>query len=72
MEQQHRTMIAAIQRGRFDGPNGGIQIPEGMSPSVAPEPPPKAERPSKKVKGDATAPPGTRSARCRPTGASTR
>ena len=29
MEQQHRTMIAAIQRGRFDGPNGGIQIPEG-------------------------------------------
>jgi hypothetical protein len=32
MEQQHRTMIAAIQRGRFDGANGGIQVPEGMSP----------------------------------------
>jgi hypothetical protein len=63
MEQQHRTMIAAIQRGRFDGPNGGIQIPEGMSPSGAPEPEPetKAERPSKKVKADATAPPGTQS-----------
>jgi hypothetical protein len=33
MEQQHRTMIAAIQRGRFDGPNGGLQIPDGMSPT---------------------------------------
>ena len=59
MEQQHRTMIAAIQRGRFDGPNGAIQIPEGMSPSAAPETPAKAERPSKKVKDDPTAPPGT-------------
>ncbi|MGE5415140.1 MAG: hypothetical protein ACM3NW_13255 [Syntrophomonadaceae bacterium] len=37
MEQQHRTMIAAIQRGRFDGPNGAVQVPDGMS---APEPPP--------------------------------
>ena len=54
MEQQHRTMIAAIQRGRFDGPNGGVQVPEGMSPSVAPEP--EAKRPSKKVKGDSTSP----------------
>ena len=59
MEQQHRTMIAAIQRGRFDGPNGGIQIPEGMSPSAPPETAAKEERPSKKVKGDSTAPPGT-------------
>jgi hypothetical protein len=59
MEQQHRTMIAAIQRGRFDGPNGGVQVPEGMSPSVPAEPDAKAERPSKKVKGDSTAPPGT-------------
>ena len=58
MEQQHRTMIAAIQRGRFDGPNGGIQIPEGMSPSVSPEAT-KSERPSKKEKPDATPPPGT-------------
>jgi hypothetical protein len=39
MEQQHRTMIAAIQRGRFDGPNGGLQIPEGMSPTQGPMPP---------------------------------
>jgi hypothetical protein len=31
MEQQHRTMIAAIQRGRFDGPNGSLRVPEGMS-----------------------------------------
>ena len=37
MEQQHRTMIAAIQRGRFDGPNGSIQIPEGMAPTAPPE-----------------------------------
>jgi hypothetical protein len=59
MEQQHRTMIAAIQRGRFDGPNGGVQVPEGMSPTSAPEPAAKAERPSKKVKGDSTTPPGT-------------
>ena len=33
MEQQHRTMIAAIQRGRFDGPNGSLRIPEGMAMS---------------------------------------
>jgi hypothetical protein len=31
MEQQHRTMIAAIQRGRFDGPNNSVRTPEGMS-----------------------------------------
>jgi hypothetical protein len=37
MEQQHRTMIAAIQRGRFDGPNGSIQVPEGMSPAAPAE-----------------------------------
>jgi len=94
MEQQHRTMIAAIQRGRFDGPNGSIQVPEGMAPGSG-QPPPAAaasaaaavaaaaarpakdakvekadrtdriERPkvgkSEKDKGDATAPPGTRS-----------
>ena len=33
MEQQHRTMIAAIQRGRFDGPNGSLRVPEGMTGS---------------------------------------
>ena len=42
MEQQHRTMIAAIQRGRFDGPNGAVQVPDGMS---APEAPPAPSRP---------------------------
>jgi hypothetical protein len=41
MEQQHRSMIAAIQRGRFDGPNGSLQVPEGMGVS-APAPPPPA------------------------------
>lgn len=25
MEQQHRAMIASIQRGKFDGPNGGVR-----------------------------------------------
>ncbi|HTO87526.1 MAG TPA: hypothetical protein VMR54_08355 [Thermoanaerobaculia bacterium] len=62
MEQQHRTMIAAIQRGRFDGPNGAVQVPEGMSPSAAsgppagappaaaPAAPPRSPRPSKAAK----------------------
>jgi hypothetical protein len=30
MEQQHRTMIAAIQRGRFDGPNGAVKAPDAI------------------------------------------
>ena len=38
MEQQHRTMIAAIQRGRFDGPDNSVRTPEGMSDGTA-EPP---------------------------------
>jgi hypothetical protein len=58
MEQQHRTMIAAIQRGRFDGANGAIQIPEGMAATTARETPVSA-RASAKEKGDSTAPPGT-------------
>lgn len=37
MEQQHRTMIAAIQRGRFDGPNGSLRVPEGMSATAESE-----------------------------------
>jgi len=61
MEQQHRTMIAAIQRGRFDGPNGAVQVPDGMTPPqppivaapAAPPPPapsvPPAPRPSSAV-----------------------
>jgi hypothetical protein len=67
MEQQHRTMIAAIQRGRFDGPDGSVQIPEGMSPSGSAEPSsdgapppfvvpagplPKPEKKEKREKGD--------------------
>ena len=43
MEQQHRTMIAAIQRGRFDGPNGAVLVPDGMSPPASP---PAAPRPA--------------------------
>ncbi len=87
MEQQHRTMIAAIQRGRFDGPDGSVQVPEGMSSTADPTPaearpappadsaapapapakavrvekPEKPARPGRGEKGDATAPPGTRS-----------
>lgn len=38
MEQQHRTMIAAIQRGRFDGPNGSLLVPEGMSAGSGADP----------------------------------
>ncbi len=33
LEQQHRTMIAAIQRGRFDGPDGSVRVPDGMTES---------------------------------------
>ena len=35
LERQHRTMIAAIQRGRFDGPDGSVRAPEGMAVSGA-------------------------------------
>ena len=35
MEQQHRTMIAAIQRGRFDGPDNSLKTPEGMGGGAA-------------------------------------
>jgi len=43
MEQQHRAMIASIQRGKFDGPNGGVR-------AVAEEAAPPAE-----AAGEATA-----------------
>jgi hypothetical protein len=36
MEQQHRTMIAAIQRGRFDGPNGGVQSADSDDDEISP------------------------------------
>jgi hypothetical protein len=62
MEQQHRTMIAAIQRGRFDGPNGGVQIPEGMSASSEPDGDVTVDgRMAAAEKADATAPPGSTS-----------
>jgi hypothetical protein len=31
LEKQHRTMIAAIQRGGFDGPDGTVRVPDGMT-----------------------------------------
>jgi len=41
MEQQHRTMIAAIKRGRFDGPADTTKTaqPTGSHPTVAAPPP---------------------------------
>jgi len=63
MEQQHRTMIAAIQRGRFDGPNGAVQVPDGMSPPTAPAPaaapptpPPAAAAPARAARAEKPAP----------------
>jgi hypothetical protein len=55
MEQQHRTMIAAIQRGRFDGPGGAVQVPDGMSPPAAPAA--AAQSPAKPQAERAAAPP---------------
>ncbi len=55
MEQQHRTMIAAIQRGRFDGPGGAVQVPDGMSPPTAPPPP--AAAPAAAPKASSAVPP---------------
>jgi len=70
MEQQHRTMIAAIQRGRFDGPNGAVQVPDGMSApappasaAVPPPPPPapaRAARPEKPAAAEKPARPAAR------------
>ena len=51
MEQQHRTMIAAIQRGKFDSPNGGVR-PAEVRPAEEPKRAP-AESP-----GEATVGPG--------------
>lgn len=31
MEQQHRTVIAAVRGGSFDGPNGSVRAPEDMA-----------------------------------------
>jgi len=38
MEQQHRAMIAAIQRGKFDGPNGGVRAGGAEEPEEKPAP----------------------------------
>jgi hypothetical protein len=49
MEQQHRTMIAAIQRGRFDGPNGSLKTPDtvlGSEDGGGPEEAEDAESPA--------------------------
>lgn len=35
LEQQHRTMIAAVQKGSFDGPDGSLHVPEGMTGETA-------------------------------------
>ena len=73
MEQQHRTMIAAIQRGRFDGPNGAYPDPgRHVAQRAAGDRRPRRSGPSKKVKDDSTAPPGTRHARSRWTAVWTR
>ncbi|MDQ5873403.1 MAG: hypothetical protein M3547_14485 [Acidobacteriota bacterium] len=36
MEQQHRSVIAAIREGGFDGPNGSLRAPEEMALGGAP------------------------------------
>jgi hypothetical protein len=38
LERQHRTLIAAIQRGRFDGPDGTVTVPEGMTAAGGEDP----------------------------------
>lgn len=60
MEQQHRTMIAAIQRGRFDGPNGSLRVPDDLAPrraseaAVEPALPSAAPAPARAEIGDRT------------------
>jgi hypothetical protein len=57
MEQQHRTMIAAIQKGKFDGPNGSLRVPEGMSGKEAAgerPPPPTPPTVAAQAPGDRT------------------
>lgn len=31
MEQQHRTLIAAVREGGFEGPDGSLRVPEDMA-----------------------------------------
>lgn len=37
LERQHRTVIAAIQQGRFDEPDGSVRAPEAMGGPAAAE-----------------------------------
>ena len=43
MEQQHRTMIAAIKRGRFDGPADATKTHTGEIPALKVPPPPPSD-----------------------------
>jgi len=56
MEQQHRAMIAAIQRGKFDGPNGGVRAAAAEEPEAA-KPAPKAAKPAAALEETALAGP---------------
>jgi len=44
LERQHRTVIAAIQQGRFDEPDGTPRAPEAMSGLAASEQPTGGDR----------------------------
>ncbi|GAC1434186.1 MAG: hypothetical protein NVSMB68_06700 [Thermoanaerobaculia bacterium] len=54
MEQQHRTMIAAIKRGRFDQPADSTQVKTARPalPQPAPDGGPKAAHPAAPPAGD--------------------
>jgi len=54
LERQHRTLIAAIQRGRFDGPDGTVSVPEGMTPAGGEEGAGTAPVPEHATAGDRT------------------
>ncbi len=57
MEQQHRTMIAAIRDGSFDGPDGSVRIPAEMALSTA-RPAPSATGGELRESPSGRAPPG--------------
>jgi hypothetical protein len=58
MEQQHRAMIAAIQRGKFDGPNGSVRAPAADEAEPA-KPPAKAAKAALEETALAGPPPAT-------------
>jgi hypothetical protein len=57
MEQQHRAMIAAIQRGKFDGPNGGVRAAGAEEPESAKPAPRAAKAPAAALEETALAGP---------------